>query len=94
MFDGLEYVFKGEVDRIADLIKSNKDLPLKGAIYHNKNCADRPAYSQIELEDGNIIKRNVSAIQDGKNDCRLNKIGKNNGLDIVGTTKGECVLKQ
>ena len=87
LFDGLEYVFKGEVDRIADLIKSNKDLPLKGAIYHNKNCADRPAYSQIELEDGNIIKRNVSAIQDGKNDCRLNKIGKNNGLDIVGTTK-------
>lgn len=94
LFDGLEYVFKGEVDRIADLIKSNKDLPLKGAIYHNKNCADRPAYSQIELEDGNIIKRNVSAIQDGKNDCRLNKIGKNNGLDIVGTTKDRTKQKE
>ena len=51
LFDGLEYAFKGEVERIVDLIKSNKDQPLKGAIYHNKNCADKPAYSQIELED-------------------------------------------
>ena len=25
--------------------------------------------------------------QDGKNDCRLNKLGKNNGLDIIGPTK-------
>lgn len=76
LFDGLEYAFKGEVERIVDLIKSNKDQPLKGAIYHNKNCADKPAYSQIELEDGRIIKRNVASIKDGKNDSRLNQLGK------------------
>lgn len=87
IFDGLEYVFKGEVDRIVDLLNNNKNQPLKGAIYHNKNCAHRAAYSQIELENGKIIKRNVAAIQDGKNDCRLNKLGKNNGLDIIGPTK-------
>lgn len=69
-------MFKGEVDRIAGLLKSNKDQPLKGAIYHNKNCADRLAYSQIELENGEIIKRNVPAIQNGKNDCKLNQLGK------------------
>lgn len=80
LFDGLEYAFKGEVERIVDLIKSNKDQPLKGAIYHNKNCADKPAYSQIELEDGRIIKRNVASIKDGKNDSRLNQLGKNSGL--------------
>lgn len=49
IFDGLEYVFKGEVDRIVDLLNNNKNQPLKGAIYHNKNCAHRAAYSQIEL---------------------------------------------
>ncbi|MGN9222523.1 AAA family ATPase [Coprococcus comes] len=87
IFDGLEYVFKGEVDRIVELLNNNKNQPLKGAIYHNKNCAHRAAYSQIELENGKIIKRNVAAIQDGKNDCRLNKLGKNNGLDIIGPTK-------
>ena len=69
-----------------DLIKSNKDQPLKGAIYHNKNCADKPAYSQIELEDGRIIKRNVASIKDGKNDSRLNQLGKNSGLNIIGST--------
>lgn len=86
LFDGLEYAFKGEVERIVDLIKSNKDQPLKGAIYHNKNCADKPAYSQIELEDGRIIKRNVASIKDGKNDSRLNQLGKNSGLNIIGST--------
>ena len=86
LFDGLEYVFKGEVERIVDLIRSNKDQPLKGAIYHNKNCADKLAYSQIELEDGRIIKRNVASVKDGKNDSRLNQLGKNNGLNIIGST--------
>lgn len=86
IFDGLEYVFKGEVDRIVDLIKSNKDQPLKGAIYHNKNCADKLAYSQIKLEDGRIIKRNVASVKDGKNDSRLNRLGKHNGLNIIGST--------
>lgn len=94
LFDGLEYVFKGEVDRIAGLLKSNKDQPLKGAIYHNKNCADRLAYSQIELENGEIIKRNVPAIQNGKNDCKLNQLGKNNGLDIIGSTKDNTKWNQ
>lgn len=86
LFDGLEYVFKGEVDRIVELIKSNKDQPLKGAIYHNKNCVDKPAYSQIKLEDGRIIKRNVASVKAGKNDSRLNRLGKHNGLNIIGST--------
>lgn len=87
IFDGIEYVFKGEVERIVDLTENNRDLPLKGAIYHNKNCADKLAYSQIELEGGKIIKRNVSKVQEGKNDCRLNQLGKNFGLNIIGTTQ-------
>ena len=86
LFDGLEYVLKGEVDRIVALLKNNKDQPLKGAIYHNKNCADKQAYSQIELEDGEIIRRNVATVQNGKNDCRLNRLGNKHGLQIIGTT--------
>lgn len=88
LFDGLEYVLKGEVDRIVDLLKNNnKGQLLKGAIYHNKKYAEKVAYSQIELDSGKIIKRNVASVQEGKNDCRLNPLGKNNGLDIVGPTK-------
>lgn len=76
MIERQSFPAKREVDRIVELLNNNKNQPLKGAIYHNKNCAHRAAYSQIELENGKIIKRNVAAIQDGKNDCRLNKLGK------------------
>ena len=54
LFDGLEYAFKGEVERIVDLIKSNKDQPLKGAIYHNKNCADK-AHVEIKSKQKESI---------------------------------------
>lgn len=33
IFDGLEYVFKGEVDRIVELLNNNKNQPLKGGDY-------------------------------------------------------------
>ena len=47
-----------------------------------------------ELENGEIIKRNVPAIQNGKNDCKLNQLGKNNGLDIIGSTKDNTKWNQ
>lgn len=67
LFDGLKYVLKGEVDRIVDLLKNNnKGQLLKGAIYHNKKYAEKVAYSQIELDSGKIIKRNVASVKRGK----------------------------
>lgn len=84
LFDGIEYALKGEVSRIVDLEEVNKKNPMKGAVYHNKNRGNERAYVALKLEKGKEVLRNVSSIQNGKNDCRRNNVGKNSGLDIVG----------
>ena len=84
LFDGIEYVLKGEVSRIADLEEVNKKEPMKGPVYHNKNRSDKNAYVSIMLDNGKELRRNVPIIQCGKNDCRINPVGKNWGQDVVG----------
>ena len=70
IFDGLEYLLKGEVHRIINLINNSKQQPLTGAIYHNKNKADKTAYAKVVLEDNEVLQRNVVTLKEGKNDCK------------------------
>lgn len=84
IFDGLEYLLKGEVHRIINLINNSKQQPLTGAIYHNKNRADKTAYAKVVLEDNEVLQRNVVTLKEGKNDCKANKVGEKFGRDIIG----------
>lgn len=87
LFDGIEYVLKGEISRITDIEKLNKNEPIKGAVYHNWNCIDQKASVEIQLDNGRRILREVKNIKDNKSDIGCKSVGKYNGKDIVGEDK-------
>lgn len=84
LFDGLEYVFKGEVNRIVELEMVNRKEPLKGPVYHNKNRADKKAYTRIQLDNGKEIYRKVTDVEKDKNDCKMTAVDITKGREIVG----------
>ena len=49
---------------------------MTGAIYHNKNRADKTAYAKVFLEDNEVLQRNVVTLKEGRNDWKTVKCGK------------------
>lgn len=84
IFDGIEYALKGEISRITDLEKVNKNEPIRGAVYHNRKCKDMKASVTIQLNKNKRICREVKDIKDDKNDVGRKTIKKENGKEIVG----------
>lgn len=85
LFDGVEYVLKGEVGRIVSLMAKDKYNKQKGAVYHNRDNADKDAYVSMMLEGDIPILRKVAKVAEGGNDCGIKTALK--GKEITGTSK-------
>lgn len=86
LFDGVEFALKGEIGRITSLAANDKNNKYTGAIYHNRDNADKDAFVLLRLEEKmSPILRNVSKIAEGGNDCRI--IPAIQGKEITGTKK-------
>ena len=92
LFDGIEYVLKGEVSRLDAL--SDKE---EGPIYHNRKKEQERAFASLTLENNIVMQRNVANIQppyNGKNDCRRNTPVKGEGKEIIESSNqwGQIIL--
>lgn len=85
LFDGVEYALKGEVGRIISLIAKDKYNKQKGAVYHNRDNADKDAFVLMTLEGDIPILRKVAKVAEGGNDCVIKRALK--GKEITGLSK-------
>lgn len=85
LFDGVEYALKGEVGRIISLIAKDKYNKQKGAVYHNRDNADKDAFVLMTLEGDIPILRKVAKVAEGGNDCVIKPALK--GKEITGMSK-------
>lgn len=86
LFDGVEFALKGDIGRITSLAAKDKRDKFMGPVYHNRDNANEDAFVTLELE-GNMpsIRRNVSKVAEGGNDCRI--IPPVQGKELTGTSK-------
>lgn len=85
LFDGIEYALKGEIGRIVSLMAKDKYNKQKGAVYHNRDNADKDAFVSMMLEGDIPILRKVAKVAEGGNDCGIRTAIK--GKEITGTSK-------
>ena len=70
VFDGIEYLFKGVIDRIDDLQKKNEGGNSPNTMYHNLKHSEEKSYVSAILSDGEELERRVA--QNKNNDMRRN----------------------
>lgn len=85
LFDGVEFALKGEIGRITSLAANDKNNKYTGAIYHNRDNADKDAFVSLMLEGNLSILRKVANVVEGGNDCAVKTATK--GKEITGTKK-------
>jgi hypothetical protein len=82
IFDGIEFALRGEVWRIEEMLKLNKNEKIKGAIYHNREKWNNKAFVRLLLENKEEIYREVSPVVSNGNDTKIKTV--RSGKDIVG----------
>lgn len=85
IFDGLEFLFKGEVDRISKLEKTNKKSQSPSATLHNLRHKSEEAFVSATLSDNQKLVRRVQNLgNNNKNDLKHTAVRKNEGKDFIG----------
>ena len=92
IFDGVEFLLKGEVARIENLESLNTKSKNTNVVYHNLRHPNEDASVSAILTNNRLLKRRVSKTVNG-NDRKRTAVRDNEGKDIIGTGKKQLQWK-